>query len=88
MKKDPLSMEISRVVQIMSTVDPSSTEYYAYLGSLTALVEAKKKLHPSGVASDTMINAITNLLGIVTIVTYEHTHVLTSKALGFVSRLR
>ncbi len=46
-------------------------------------LEKEKKLNPN-----VWINAGASLLGIIMILSYEHTHVLTTKALGFVPKVK
>lgn len=72
---------ITRVVDDMQMFGPESEEYPKLVTHLAALrkLEADKK--PSRVSPDTVVIVLGNLLGILIIVMYEHTGVITSKAL-------
>lgn len=65
--------------------DPESQEYSALLGNLERISALEKSEDKSMVPDvNTVLLVAGNLLGILIIVGYEHTHVVTSKATAFV----
>jgi uncharacterized protein YfkK (UPF0435 family) len=81
-----LEIEIARLLEVLKNMDPATDENYAKVSdhyvTLTKLhneTNSKKRVSP-----DAMAAAATNLAGILLILNYEHAHVMTSKALGFV----
>lgn len=72
----------------MQTRDADSDEYATMLNRLERLQKLKKPRFFEKISPDTMIIVAGNLVGIVIIVAYEHSHVVTSKALSFAGKLR
>lgn len=72
----------------MQTRDGDSEEYATMLNRLERLHKLKEKTSPKGINPDTLILVGGNLLGILIIVSYEHAHVIASKAIGFAGKLR
>lgn len=64
-------------------------EYTTAADNLTKLLDLrsneKKRIQ---VSPDVIVSAVTNLAGILVIVNYERAHVVTSKAIGLLSKLR
>lgn len=89
-KKDrssSLEKEIEAVIKKMSALEPDSKEYTAIADNLEKLYSAKSKDN-SRISPDTIAIIAGNLLGIVLILGYEKTNIVTSKAMGFVLRGR
>ena len=63
-----------------------STEYSDIVDQVSRLTKLKEKPSHSRVDRNTMAMIAGNLAGIGLILSYERTHVITSKALGFVLR--
>lgn len=63
-----------------------SEEYAAITNQVVRLMKLKEKPSHSRVDRNTMAMIAGNLAGIGMILSYERTHVITSKALGFVLR--
>lgn len=80
--------EIERVIDHLSTLSPDSEEYDRTTDQLTKLRTIEGINAPSKLSADTILMVVGNLAGILAILGYEHSHVITSKALGFVSKLR
>lgn len=73
----------------MQTYDAYSEEYAKMNEQLQSL--HKMRMTEKGLyrpSADVLLNVIGSLAGIVTIVSFEHTHVITTKALGFVKNLK
>jgi hypothetical protein len=87
-KTEPSSLEIEteRLIEVLKTMDPATNENYSHVAD--QVVKLKKLLIESDskkrVSPDAMAAAATNLVGILMILNFEHAHVMTSKALGFV----
>lgn len=92
--KEPIDKEIERVLKVMSRMKPFTTEYKEASKNLKELYESKRINSDQGTKSDrtpstdTIIIAVTNILGIVLILSYEHVHVITSRAINFVLKNR
>lgn len=81
-----LEIEIARLLKILNGMeDPSDENYSKVADQVVKLqklqIETDSKKH---VSPDAMTAAATNLAGILLILNFEHAHVMTSKALGFV----
>lgn len=93
-KRTMLEKEIDRLLKKMSTMDPLSKDYQDLEKSLDRLVEAESKqrsakMKPKEPINKNTILALTgNFASIWFIVNYERLHVITSKALGWVSKGR
>lgn len=81
-----LEIEIARLLKVLSGMEDPSDEKYSKvadqvvkLQKLQIETDSKKRVSP-----DAMTAAATNLAGILLILNFEHAHVMTSKALGFV----
>ena len=63
-------------------------EYPAMVEQLTKLWALKENSTPQRVSADVKATIAANLVGILLIVRHENVNVITSKALGFVQKLR
>lgn len=80
---------IDGVTSQMQTYDAFSEEYAKMNEQLHTL--HKMRMTEKGLyrpSADVVLNVIGSLAGIATIVSFEHAHVITSKALGFVKTLK
>jgi len=86
--EDPLlNEEIERVLTDISKVSIQSDDYPKLVESLSKLYSLKPE-QPKPISNDTLAMIAGNLAGIVLIVGYERANIVTSKALGFVLKLR
>jgi hypothetical protein len=69
----------------LKTTDP---DYQVTLDRVKELSKLKEQNSPKRVSPDTAALIAGNLAGIVLIISYEHVHVIASKALGFVLKSR
>lgn len=82
-----LEIEIARLLKKLNDLPPNSDDYdkvsdqYVKLTKLHSETTSKKRVSP-----DTLASAATNIAGILLILNYEHAHVMTSKAVGFVMK--
>ena len=81
-----LDEAIDVLMQSMLRTDTTSKEYAAQVGHLVTLNKLKEANTSKPISRDTMLVVAGNLAGIVLILAYERTSVLTSKAAGFVLR--
>lgn len=87
--KDPSIDElIAGVMSQMLTYDAFSEEYAKMNEQLQMLHKMKTAQSWSRPSGDAILGAFASLAGIVAIVANEHTHVITSKALGFVTKAK
>ena len=85
----PLEEAIESAFVELSEHGAVTEEYAQIVNQLEKLHDMKKQETANRVVSpDTLIAAAGNLLGIVVILGYERTHVIATKALGFVLKSR
>jgi len=94
-KKDPprelqdLDRLIESVYSDLAGFTSDSEEFDKMSDQLKKLLELRTKIAPqTRVSPDVLATVGANLLGIIVILGYEHAHVVTSKALQFVMKLR
>lgn len=88
-KMTPLEKEIANVCSTLYNTSPDSDDYRKIVENLERLVNAQAKLPQKKTLSpDTILTVAGSLAGILLILTYEHSNVITSKALSFVLRGR
>lgn len=79
---------IDELLLDMKTIVPNTEAYAKSVAHLSALMKLKESNTPERISADTKAIILANLAGILVIVSYEHAHVVTSKALSFVQKLR
>lgn len=83
-----LEEEFARVLTVLP-LNPADSEDYAKLMKsaerIHAMMDIKKT---SPVSRDTLLTVSANILGLLLIIRHEDVNVITSKALGFVIRVR
>lgn len=83
-----LSSEIYRVLEMMKDEDPSSEEYANMAAQVKTLHGLKTTESPKLLTGDTVATIAANLLGIVLILNFERSQIMSKTALAFVKRLR
>lgn len=85
-KSEPslLDKEITRVTRELDNHIVSSEEYASLVDQLVRLHKLRNEEKSLRVSNDTLILAGTNLLGILMVITYEHSNVITSRAMGMI----
>lgn len=87
-KKDeePTDLEklIKRLTDAIENMPPTSEGYANLVDQLVKLKKIQENESRRPLSKDAMLAAGVNLAGIVMILSFEHGHALTSKALGFV----
>lgn len=80
--------QIRRVLHELETTDPNSEQYGTLVERLQKLQKMRAEDRPDRPSSDTLVLAGANLIGLVLIIRHEQFNVITTKALGFVTRVR
>lgn len=83
-----LDSQIQKVLDEMDIYGVSEPEYPTKLSYLERLHDIRSKARPEKVSRDTVAAVLGNLAGILLIVAYEQKHVLTSKAIGQIGRIK
>ena len=86
-KKSELDIVIDELVIELNKTDKGTPEYAAMVDQLVKLSNARQNTRTT-VSPDVLATIAGNLAGILLIVGYEHSHVITSKALSFVGKFR
>ena len=87
-EKSLLDLAIEDVFREMAVMNADSVEYAKMVKQLEKLYKMRKADKPESVSRDTMAIIIGNLIGIVIIVGYERTNIVTSRALNFITKAR
>jgi len=80
--KTGLEKTIDRLIHSMETHDGDSEEYTKMVDNLETLYKLKAEDKPDRVDLNTIAIVTANIVGILIIVGFEKSHVMTSKALG------
>ena len=79
---------IDAVQDVLLKTDPTSAEFATIVKQLSKLHKIRSSKKVDRVSMDTLLAVAGNLAGIVAILGYERTHIVTSKALSFVMKSR
>lgn len=77
---------IDAVLHEMNANGPYYEKYDELLVQLERLIKLQSEERSSKISPDTLATVVGNLLGILTIVSYEQKHVMVSKAFGLFTR--
>ncbi|MCA1806542.1 MAG: hypothetical protein LC687_01565 [Actinobacteria bacterium] len=83
-----LEHAIENLLALLTRTDPRSEEYAVMTEQLEKLYSIREKPSKDRISPDTLALVIGNLVGIVVIVGHERAHIVTSKAINFVMKLR
>ena len=87
-KKDAIDLEIERVLAQLAKMDANTEMYKMAVDNLKILHEARSCENKATISMDTIVVAVTNIVGILLVLDYERLHVFTSKAIGFIVKGR
>jgi hypothetical protein len=76
--------EIRRMMIVLQEKSPDSKEYGETLEQLQKLHKIRQDEKPDRVSADAKFQGAVSILGIVTILQYEHLHPIASKAMSFI----
>lgn len=79
-----LQEAIDNALTALKNHEPDTKEYSTIVDQLTKLYGMKRK--PNTVSKDALLSFAGSLLGIGMIMSFEKTHVMSQKALGFVKK--
>ncbi|WPJ30644.1 hypothetical protein [Streptomyces phage Psst1] len=87
-KSEPsaLEKEIARLFEKLSNTPEESDDYNKVSDQLAKLYKLQEVDSKQKVSKDQMVAALSSIAGILIIVSYEHGHVIATKALGFVKK--
>ncbi len=83
-----LDLALTRAYSELSTKKPDSDEYGTIVDQISKLHALKVEETPKPVSKDTWAIIAAQLASVVLIVSYEHAHVVTTKALGFAPKVK
>lgn len=87
-KTDPLLKEIDRLKKALMDEEPYDKNYTILLSRIAHLEDMRRQNRRFTLSGDTILVAGVNLLGILLILHHERLHAVSTKALGFVTKLR
>jgi hypothetical protein len=82
-----LEETITNVLNALKSEEPETEKYAQMSTQLERLYTIRNETRSRRVSPDTLATISANLLGIGIIVGHERTHIVTSKALGFVRKI-
>ena len=92
LKPDPnkvtFQKELDRALTELSKFDVGSEEYAKAIKNIDMLCAARAQKATDAPSIDTILMVAANLLGIIVVLNYEQTHILTSKAMNFILKGR
>lgn len=83
-----IEKDLEDVLSVLSSHQPDTEEYSKLLTTAERLHKMLDYQSPSPVSRDVVATIAANLLGILLIIKHEDVNVITSKALGFVIKIR
>jgi len=89
-KKPPteLENEITRLHELLKGTAPETKEYSAIADQLTKLYKLRETSTSERISPNVVLSAAANLVGILVVLQHERIHVVTSKALSMVTRIK
>lgn len=83
-----MEKELERLVSHLETLKIGCDEYISTLECIKKLSEAREKKNDHAISSEAILAATVNIVGILLIMNFERTGILTTKAIGFLSKGR
>lgn len=77
-----IDSEIERLVGQLSCMSPEDDMYAKTVDNVRILTEAREKKNSADISNETLLMVGANLLGILIVLNFERTGVITSKAFG------
>lgn len=81
---------IEDIISRMKDLEPESKEYASATDQLVKMIKIQEEVTTpeDRISLDTMVTVGAQLLGILLVLNFERANVITSKALGFITKLR
>ncbi len=86
-KEKSIDVEIQRVIDNLGLEEPGSEEYKALISNLNELTKDRALMHGPAIDKNTIISAVTNLVGIILVLDYEKLGVVSSKAWSSIKKI-
>lgn len=83
-----LEAALDRVLLLMEGTEPGTSEYKELVNQLSDLHALKVNNTKTRVSNDTLATIAANIAGIILILNFERTQIVTTKAMAFVQKLR
>lgn len=84
--KSVYDAEIERILASMAVYSPEDPEYKRLIHRLESMSDLKRNNAREKISANTIALVGGNLLGILAILAYEQSHVITTKAIGMIRR--
>jgi len=81
-----LDNEIERLTRTLSNTSSVDPDYAKIADNLKVLCDSRGQLTNSGISAETIVSATVHILGMLLVLNYEKTGVITSKAFSFLGR--
>ena len=78
-----IDTEIERLAKKLASMNPEEDKYNEVASNLKLLCEAREKKNDRVISSEALLAAAVNIIGILVVLNFERTGVITSKAFGF-----
>lgn len=78
-----LDAEIERLIEKLSNMSPVDPDYIKLSDNIKVLCEAREKRDPSIISAELLLGIGANLIGLLVILNFEKTGIITSKAMSF-----
>jgi len=77
-----MDKEIERLVEKLSNMSPVSEDYEPISARIKTLCEARSMKNDRAISAEVIVGAAVNILGMLIIMNFEKTNVITTKAFG------
>jgi hypothetical protein len=78
-----IDAEIERLATTLSETEPTNESYKKIAESLRVLCEAREKKNDRVLSAEALANIVANIVGILLVLNFEKTGIITSKAISF-----
>lgn len=81
-----LDAEIERLTKELGTLPANDDDYVKISDNLKVLCAAREMKDPGGISMETIVSVGANLIGLLIVLNFEKTGVITSKAFSWIGR--
>jgi hypothetical protein len=79
-----LDAEIERLIKVLDTLPANGEDYVKVSDNLKVLCAAREMKDPGGISMETVVSIGANLIGLLLVLNFERTGVITSKAFSWI----